>query len=140
MKQLLAAFVSGLVFAVGLVVAGMTDPAKVLGFLDFTGDWDPSLAFVMGGAILVYAPLYRVVTRRRSSWLGEFHLPRRRDIDSRLVAGAVLFGLGWGLVGFCPGPALVSLASFRVGALVVTGSMLAGMVLFALWERRRGSS
>jgi uncharacterized membrane protein YedE/YeeE len=137
MRQNLAAFVSGLVFAIGLVVGGMTDPAKVLAFLDVAGAWDPSLLFVMGGAILVYAPLYRVVTRRKIPWVGEFHLPTRRDVDSRLVAGATLFGLGWGLVGLCPGPALVGLASFGRAAWVCTGSMLAGMALFAAWERIR---
>jgi uncharacterized membrane protein YedE/YeeE len=137
MAQILGAFASGLLFAIGLVVGGMTDPAKVLAFLDFAGSWDPSLLFVMGGAILLYAPLYRVVTRTNTSWLAELHLPTRRDIDSRLVVGAILFGIGWGMVGLCPGPALVALASFGRAAWVCTGSMLVGIALFAAWERLR---
>ena len=138
--QLLTSFVSGLVFAIGLVVAGMTNPAKVLGFLDIAGAWDPSLMFVMGGAILVYAPLCRVVTRRKTAWAGPLHLPTRRDIDSRLVLGGILFGVGWGLAGLCPGPAIVALASFGPGMLVCSGSMLAGMALRAAWERGRVES
>ncbi len=136
MRQSVAAFVSGLLFAIGLVVGGMTDPAKVLGFLDFAGAWDPSLAFVMGGAVSVYAILYRVIRRRGTAWFGTVDLPPSRRIDARLVVGSVLFGIGWGLVGFCPGPALVSIASLHTSALVVTASMLAGMGLFHLWQRR----
>lgn len=105
----LAAFVAGGLFAVGLVLAGMTQPAKVVAFLDVAGDWDPSLAFVMGGAILVYMPLFRSITKRSGPLLGGgFSLPTRRDVDAPLLLGAAMFGAGWGLAGFCPGPALAS--------------------------------
>ena len=138
MTRQVAAFITGLVFAIGLVVGGMTNPLKVIAFLDVAGSWDPSLAFVMGGAILVYAPLYRLVTRRPAPLLEDaFHLPTRRDIDTRLVVGAALFGIGWGLGGFCPGPALVSSMSFGASALVFTAAMLGGMALFEVWQRAR---
>lgn len=138
MKQSIAAFGAGLVFAIGLAVGGMTDPLKVISFLDFTGAWDPSLAFVMGGAIAVYAPLFRVLSRRQAPVFDRtFHLPSRRDIDSRLVVGSTLFGIGWGLGGFCPGPALVSLMSFGKSALVFGAAMLAGMGVFAAYGRIR---
>lgn len=137
MRQQTTAFIAGVVFALGLAIAGMTDPLKVISFLDVTGAWDPSLAFVMGGAILVYAPAFRLVTRRSAPLLGRrFHLPTRRDIDLRLVGGATLFGIGWGLGGFCPGPALVGAMGLGTGALVFTGSMLLGMAAFAGWPRR----
>src|SRR2546429_7257963 len=103
----LTAFLAGLVFGVGLLVSGMTDPGKVKGFLDLAGAWDPSLAFVMGGAILVGFFAFRFAGRRaRSFFGGAMHLPAARDIDSRLVGGSIVFGIGWGLAGFCPGPAL----------------------------------
>jgi uncharacterized membrane protein YedE/YeeE len=130
MKPLVTAFVSGALVALGLGVAGMTQPAKVVAFLDVTGDWDPSLAFVMLGAIGVYALGYRVARRRGVPvFAAAFALPTRRDIDARLVGGAALFGLGWGLVGYCPGPALTALASGQVGSFVFVAAMLAGMVL-----------
>lgn len=136
MRRNIAAFVVGLVFAVGLAVGGMTDPLKVIGFLDVTGDWDPSLAFVMGGAVVVYAAFFRRITRRTAPVLEPtFHLPTRRDIDRRLVFGALFFGAGWGLAGYCPGPALVSTMSFGAGAWIFTGSMLAGMALHQWWSR-----
>lgn len=136
MKGAVTAFVAGVLFAVGLAVGGMTDPRKVMSFLDIAGGWDPSLAFVMGGAIAVYAPGYRLIVRADRPWLDtRFHLPTRRDIDARLVLGASLFGAGWGLGGFCPGPALVSAMSLGTGALVFAGSMLVGMIGFAAWER-----
>ncbi len=107
------AFGSGLIFAIGLALSGMTSPANVLGFLDVFGAWDPTLAFVMGGAIAVHAPFYWLVVRRRDrpAFAPAFALPTRRDLDLRLLIGAALFGAGWGLAGFCPGPALASLAS-----------------------------
>ena len=133
--KLVTAFIAGALFAFGLAIGGMTDPAKVIAFLDVAGDWDPSLAFVMGGAILVYAPLYRLVTKRDAPLLdGVFHLPSRRDIDTRLLAGAAAFGIGWGLGGFCPGPAVVATMSFGTTALIFTASMLGGMALFTAWE------
>lgn len=138
MGRQLTAFVAGVLFAVGLAVGGMTDPNKVIGFLDVAGHWDPSLAFVMGGAVLVYAPLFRLVTRRPAPLFDpSFHLPTRRNIDARLVVGACGFGIGWGLAGYCPGPALVSIMSLGTGALVFAGSMLVGMAVFAAWEGRR---
>jgi uncharacterized membrane protein YedE/YeeE len=141
MTKHITAFIAGLVFALGLALGGMTDPRKVIAFLDITGDWDPSLAFVMGGAIAVYAPLFRRITRRPAPRLERaFHLPTRRDLDAPLVVGAVLFGIGWGLGGFCPGPALVSTMSFDAGAVVFTASMLVAMVLFSAWTRRRTAS
>ena len=123
----------GLLFGVGLVVSGMSDPAKVLNFLDFFGNWDPSLAFVMGGAVLVAAVGYRLVTQRQRPVLAEsFSLPTRKDIDSRLVVGAAIFGIGWGLGGFCPGPALTSLGLGSSGVLVFLPFMFAGLWLARL--------
>jgi uncharacterized membrane protein YedE/YeeE len=134
-RQHIAAFISGLVFAIGLVISGMTNPAKVIGFLDFAGDWDPSLAFVMVGGILVHATLYPIVMRAKAPWVGEFQIPTRRDIDGRLVLGATMFGIGWGLSGFCPGPAIVSLASLGPSALVFGGTLYIGMALFVMYSR-----
>lgn len=133
--------ISGLLFAIGLAVGGMTNPLKVISFLNVAGPWDPSLAFVMGGAIAVYAPVYWL-TRKMKNPLFDvtFHLPTRRDIDTRLVVGAVLFGIGWGLGGFCPGPGIVSSMSFKSTALVFTASMLVGMGGFSLWSTRRQGS
>lgn len=134
-RQHIAAFLSGLVFAIGLVLSGMTDPAKVIGFLDFAGDWDPSLAFVMMAGILVHATLYPIITRARSPLFGEFQIPTRRDIDWRLVVGAAMFGIGWGLSGFCPGPAIVSLAGLGPSVLVFGGTLYIGMALFSMVKR-----
>ncbi len=137
-RETLAAFAAGAVFAVGLALAGMTQPAKVVGFLDVAGDWDPSLAFVMAGAIAIYASLRRWVMRLHAPvWSQAFSLPTKRDINPRLVGGAALFGVGWGLGGFCPGPALASLgtASFEVSIFV--GAMLLGMLAFNRLERAR---
>lgn len=137
----LAAFLAGLVFAVGLAVGGMTDPLKVVSFLDITGAWDPSLAFVMGGAILLYAPVYHFVTKRTRPFLHHsFHLPTRKDIDLRLVAGGVMFGIGWGLGGFCPGPAIVSAAGLRGDVLTFVGAMFAGMAAVFFYDRWRASA
>lgn len=133
----LCAFVAGLLFALGLGVGGMTQPSKVVGFLDVAGDWDPSLAFVMGGALLVYFFVGRVaLARPRPLFDDTFHVPTRRDVDGRLVLGSVLFGAGWGLAGYCPGPALVSLASGRATVVVFVGAMLAGMWIFQRWHAR----
>ena len=130
MKRNAAAFGAGALFAVGLAVSGMTRPAKVVGFLDLAGDWDASLAFVMMGAIAVHFVAYRVVLRRPAPLFdGRFHLPTRRDIDLRLVLGAALFGVGWGLGGYCPGPGLVSAAAGSLGAIVFVVGMTAGMLI-----------
>jgi uncharacterized membrane protein YedE/YeeE len=138
MMQLLTAFIVGLVFGIGLILAGMTDPAKVQGFLDLAGDWDPSLAFVMGGAILVGAVGFRFARGRERALLGgAMRLPTAGTIDRRLVLGGLTFGIGWGLAGFCPGPALASLASGRSEPLIFAAAMVAGMALFELIERAR---
>lgn len=138
MKGWVVAAVSGAVFALGLVISGMVDPGRVTAFLDVTGDWDPTLAFVMAGAIAVHAPLARLV-RRRSAPLfdGKFHLPERTKIEPRLVLGAALFGIGWGLSGYCPGPALVSLGSGAAPILVFIGAMIGGVLIARLALARR---
>ena len=134
---LLASLLSGLVFGLGLIVSGMANPAKVLGFLDLAGAWDPSLAFVMAGAIGVGAVAFALAARRRVSLLGvAMQLPGARHIDRRLVIGSLAFGVGWGLAGFCPGPALVGLGMAEPKALVFVAAMLAGMGVFELLERR----
>lgn len=131
-----SAFAAGLVFGIGLMMSGMTDPGKVIGFLDVAGRWDPSLAFVMGGAILVGFFAFRLAARRSQSFLrGAMHLPQRRDIDARLVGGSVVFGAGWGLAGFCPGPALVAFASGVAPAAVFVAAMLGGMMIYLATER-----
>ena len=133
----LAAFVAALVFGIGLIVSGMFNPAKVLGFLDLAGAWDPSLAFVMGGAVAVGAVAFHFASRRKFSLLGTpMQLPAGRRIDRRLIVGSTLFGVGWGIAGFCPGPALVALGMGEIKALVFTLAMLAGMAVFTLFERR----
>jgi uncharacterized membrane protein YedE/YeeE len=128
-RQMLVAFVSGLLFAIGLGIAGMTNPHKVLAFLDVFGDWDPSLMFVMAGAILVYAPVYRLLRAREvPTFADRFHWPTRTDIDAKLVIGSAMFGIGWGLSGLCPGPALVAVATGATPFLVFGAAMLVGML------------
>ncbi len=130
MKASITAFFSGLIFALGLGIAGMTRPIKVIGFLDFFGAWDASLAFVMIGAIVVYFFAYRRVDHMTTPVLApSFALPKRSDLDARLISGAALFGIGWGLGGFCPGPALTSLASGAPAVLIFVVAMVAGMYL-----------
>ena len=137
----ITAFASGLIFGIGLIFAGMTDPSKVQGFLDIAGLWDPSLAFVMGGAIFVGLFAFRYAGRRASSVLGApMRLPTKRTIDKRLVIGSVLFGAGWGLAGFCPGPALTSLGSGSGKAMIFVVAMVAGMALFEFAQRLRVGS
>lgn len=129
-------FVVGLLFGLGLILSGMVDPGKVLGFLDLAGPWDPSLAFVMGGAILVGVFAFAVARKRTTSFLGDaMRLPTSGVIDRRLVGGGLLFGAGWGLAGFCPGPALVSLGAGQPKAAVFVVAMLAGMAVFEGLER-----
>jgi uncharacterized membrane protein YedE/YeeE len=133
--QLIMAFIVGLVFGIGLIVSGMTNPAKVQGFLDIGGQWDPSLAFVMGGAILVGFVAFRLAGSRQRSLLGAaMHLPTATQVDRRLVLGGLAFGVGWGLAGYCPGPALASLAGGGK-AVVFSLAMVAGMAIFELLER-----
>jgi len=134
------AFLAGLVFGLGLLLSGMADPAKVLGFLDLTGAWDPSLGFVMAGAIAVAALAFASARRRARTLLGDaVQWPAATAIDLRLVGGSLLFGVGWGLAGFCPGPALVALGVGEPKAIAFVLAMLAGMGLFELIEsvRRR---
>ncbi|MBI3145025.1 MAG: hypothetical protein HYZ18_07130 [Pseudogulbenkiania sp.] len=134
----LSALLAGLIFGLGLIVSGMANPAKVQGFLDLAGAWDPSLALVMVGAIGVALLPFRLAQRLKTSWLGEpLQLPGMREITPRLVAGSVLFGIGWGLAGLCPGPALVLLGTLSAPALLFVLAMLAGMALFRLLERQR---
>lgn len=129
----LISLLSGLVFGLGLVVSGMSDPAKVLNFLDLFGTWDPSLAFVMGGAVLVTFIGYRLILKQASPMLADrFHLPGKRELDAPLLTGSALFGIGWGLGGFCPGPALTALPLTATGTLVFVPAMIAGM-----WIARR---
>ena len=134
--QLLMALFAGLVFGLGLIVSGMTDPSKVIGFLDLAGAWDPSLALVMGGAIGVGLMAFRFARTRSQALLGgPMQLPTARQIDRRLVLGGLTFGIGWGLAGFCPGPALASLATGGSKPLIFTAAMLVGMVIFEVLER-----
>ena len=135
----LIAIVSGLVFGLGLLASGMTDPGKVKGFLDVSGAWDPSLAFVMAGAIAVGLVAFALARRRKTAWSGAtIALPTFTRIDAPLVAGGVLFGIGWGIAGFCPGPALVALASSSGAAGLFVIAMLVGMLLHDnVWLRRQ---
>lgn len=126
----LLALLSGLVFGLGLILAGMTDPMKVKGFLDIAGAWDPSLGLVMGGAIALGVVAFARAARRTRAWSGvPMEVPDTRRIDARLVGGGVLFGIGWGIAGFCPGPAIVALGTGLPAAVVFVPAMLAGMVL-----------
>lgn len=137
MKHRISEFFVGLLFGLGLILSGMTDPSKVIGFLDIFGLWDPSLALVMGGAIAVGFFAFALAKKRTVNFLGgALHLPKSSQIDKPLVIGAVLFGAGWGLAGFCPGPALVSLASGQIKAAAFVVFMLAGMQLFEILARR----
>lgn len=133
---LLAALLSGLLFGLGLTVSGMVNPAKVLGFLDFAGHWDPSLALVMAAAIPVAALGFAVGHRRKAPLCAPaFAGPPKARVDTRLVTGAVLFGIGWGLAGFCPGPALASMGFGGWRVLVFVAAMLAGMAAFRILDR-----
>ena len=129
MNHLIAA-ISGLVFGIGLIASGMTDPAKVKGFLDLAGAWDPSLGLVMGGAIAVGVGAFALARRRERSWTGQrMELPTSTVVDARLIGGGVLFGIGWGVAGYCPGPALVALGGGSAGAGLFVLAMLVGMAL-----------
>ena len=138
-KQIISLLV-GLVFGLGLIVSGMTNPAKVVGFLDLFGAWDPSLALVMGGAIGVGVVFFRLAGQRTQAVLGgPMHLPTRRDVDRRLVVGGVLFGAGWGLAGYCPGPMITSLSFANSDIITVVGAYIVGTLiartLLRAWER-----
>jgi uncharacterized membrane protein YedE/YeeE len=134
--HIVIALVSGVIFGLGLLISGMANPAKVLAFLDLAGRWDPSLLFVMGGAVMVAALAFRLAKGRTTSMLGEpMHVPQARRIDRRLVFGSLLFGVGWGLAGYCPGPALATVAIGRSEPLIFVAAMLAGMALFELLDK-----
>ena len=139
MKVKLGAFLGGLLFGVGLAVSGMTQPAKIVGFFDFFGSWDPSLAFVMLGALLVYTPIYRAVVGKwsRPIWAQGFSLPTRKDIDGRLIAGSALFGVGWGLGGYCPGPAFTSVGARSEQALIFGAALIVGVGAYQILQRTR---
>jgi uncharacterized membrane protein YedE/YeeE len=135
MIRLLISLISGALFGVGLAIAQMTNPLKVLGFLDVAGDWDPSLAFVMGAAVMVTLVAFRVVLKRQAPlWDQRFHLPTLVKLDRRLLTGAALFGIGWGLTGYCPGPALATLLSGNQEAWLFVPAMLVGGVV-QKWTR-----
>ena len=138
--NIVIAFVVGLMFGLGLIVSGMANPAKVLGFLDLAGTWDPSLLLVMGGAVAIGMAAFKAAGRRATSLLGEpLLLPTARQIDRPLVIGSALFGIGWGTAGICPGPALVLLGSGTTKAIVFVIALLAGMALFELHQRLQQS-
>ncbi len=131
MKNFAASFFVGLLFALGLGLSGMTQPQRVVAFLDFFGSWDPSLIFVMGGALAVHFVTYRWIRKRPSPLFSvDWHIPTKTELTPSLIFGSVLFGIGWALGGFCPGPALTSLATSNLSVFVFLGSMLAGMVVF----------
>ncbi|POZ63085.1 DUF6691 family protein [Chromobacterium alticapitis] len=137
MKRIASAALAGLIFGLGLIVAGMANPAKVLGFLDIGGRWDPSLALVMAGAITAALPAFAWAKRRQRSLLGEtMLLPTARRADRRLIIGSLIFGMGWGLAGICPGPALVLAGSGLADGLLFLAAMLAGMALYRAWDAR----
>jgi uncharacterized membrane protein YedE/YeeE len=135
--RILSTLIAGLIFGSGLILSGMANPVKVQNFLDFFGSWDPSLALVMGGAILVTMPGFWLVQKRKTPFFNNvFNLPTRTDFDFRLLAGAAIFGIGWGLGGFCPGPAVTSLSLAAKGTLVFVPAMLIGMTAAKLASLR----
>jgi uncharacterized membrane protein YedE/YeeE len=131
MMTLITSLLAGLVFGIGLILSGMTNPAKIIGFLDFTGKWDPSLLFVMLGAILVSFFAFRVAAKRASTVLGQpISIPTKKDLDVRLIAGSAIFGIGWGLAGYCPGPGLASIITGGLQPILFVIAMLIGMALY----------
>lgn len=137
MKNSFFSFIVGLIFATGLGISGMTQPSKIIGFLDIFGDWDATLAFVMVGAIAVHFFAYKIIRKRQTPIFSiKWHVPSRKDITPALVIGAFVFGIGWGLGGYCPGPAMVSVVSLELRPFVFVISMFAGMFLFRLFDRK----
>ena len=137
--RLLSALLIGLVFGIGIATSGMINPAKVLNFFDIAGTWDPSLAFVMGGALAVAIPGYRLVLARKAPrFEPKFQLPDTKLIDMKLVAGSGLFGIGWGIAGFCPGGAIPALGLLRVEPVIFVAALLAGIMIARVLQRRRG--
>lgn len=138
LKTILFAFASGLIFGLGLILAGMANPAKVLGFLDVAGTWDPSLAFVMAGAIMIGFVAFLFAKKRTQSFLGlPMQMPTNQLIDKKLVFGSALFGIGWGLAGICPGPGIVLLGVGEIKGLVFVSALLLGVLIFRLIDRSR---
>lgn len=134
----LIAFIAGLVFGIGLLAAGMADPAKVKGFLDLAGAWDPSLALVMAAAIAVGLPAFALARRRPRAWTGDaIELPSNRAVDARLLGGAAIFGIGWGIAGICPGPAFVGLGAGFMPAAIFVAALLVGMAVHDRWFAAR---
>jgi uncharacterized membrane protein YedE/YeeE len=129
MKNLIA-LVGGVIFSVGLVISGMTNPQKVIGFLDLFGDWDASLAFVMGGAVIVNLILFKMIIKKKPLFSDSHNIPNNKIIDTKLILGSAMFGIGWGLVGICPGPGIVNLVTFDVTAITFVISMTVGMYIF----------
>lgn len=134
MLRMLTYLIGGTLFGLGLTISEMVNPQKVIGFLDVAGEWDPTLAFVMGGALLVAVPAFRIILKKRTKPVLEddFELPTKKTVDGRLVGGSALFGVGWGLAGFCPGPAVTALASGLTPVFAFVAAMIAGMVLYKL--------
>lgn len=133
MRKYASVLISGVIFGLGLTISQMTDPAKVIGFLDVAGNWDPTLAFVMLGALCVAIPAFRFILRRNGPLFGGgFSLPTKKDLDARLICGAALFGVGWGLGGFCPGPALTALSTGLVQVFIFVGAMFFGALIYKL--------
>lgn len=137
MQRTLSAFIAGLLFGVGLAVSQMTNPLKVLGFLDVAGDWDASLMLVLGGAVTVTFIAFRFVLRRTEPIFdSQFHLPKLSTVDKKLIGGSALFGVGWGIAGYCPGPGLASLSTLNPEAIVFVATLLAGMLVYRTFERQ----
>ena len=136
-RVMMVSLVSGLLFGFGMMLSGMVDPAKVIGFLDISGQWDPSLAFVMGGALLVFAPGYWLLVHRRQQPVlgGAFNLPTSTILDKKLLLGAALFGVGWGMAGICPGPAVTSISGLNPAMIIFLAALLLGMKIAPLGER-----
>jgi len=134
----LTAFGAGLLFSLGLAISGMTQPAKVLGFLDFLGDWDPTLMFVMGGAVVTYFFGYRYTLRKQKKpvYGTQFEIPSRRNIDTKLLIGSAIFGIGWGMAGYCPGPAIAGAGAMRAEALIFYVAMTIGMFVYSFTVRQ----
>lgn len=138
--QLLMAGLAGLLFGLGLILSGMTNPAKIIGFLDITGVWDPTLAFVMGAALSVAIPAFALAGKKEKSLLGmPMLIPTNRQLDKRLILGSLVFGAGWGLAGYCPGPAIASLFRGQIGPVIFVVAMLVGMQLFSWLDSGRKS-